>query len=444
MRKYAGELRKAGYQVHYEKLGDFDGSFEHRLFLFMELNKSSSLLTFDIEDKFFEQRILAASASRNIEVRFVESPMFLTSRATFRSIVGQSKKPFMKSFYEAQRKRLKILIDKTGAPIGGEWSFDKENRKKLPQNHRCPPLPIYRIDSVDREVIELVDREFEDHPGRSDDFWLPTDRAGARGWALDFFKNRFHLFGPYEDAISSDEPFLYHSVLTPFLNVGLLEPSECINIALKSYRENLVPLNSCEGFVRQIIGWREFIRGIYQNYSEEQETRNFFNHHCKLSSLWYSGKTGIPPLDDVIRKTQKYGYAHHIERLMVVGSLMLLLEIEPREAHRWFMEMFIDSSDWVMGPNVYGMALFSDGGVFATKPYICGSNYYRKMSGVKPGDWCTEVDGLYWMFIKKHRDFFAKNPRSSMMVKTLNEIPIEKLRTLELAANNAKERLVSK
>ncbi|MDG0817575.1 cryptochrome/photolyase family protein [Bdellovibrio svalbardensis] len=179
---------------------------------------------------------------------------------------------------------------------------------------------------------------------------------------------------------------------------------------------------SLEAFVRQVIGWREFVRGIYQNFSATQDTVNFWGHHRKLSSVWYKGGSHLPQLERTLKKVFKYSYCHHIERLMVLGNLMLLLEVDPRDAHRWFMEMFVDSSDWVMGPNVYGMALFSDGGIFATKPYICGSNYWRKMSKEKAGDWCEGLDGLYWGFIEKHRDFFAQNPRLSMMVKNLDKL----------------------
>ena len=200
-------------------------------------------------------------------------------------------------------------------------------------------------------------------------------------------------------------------------------------------------MNSCEGFIRQVIGWREFIRGIYQNFSEQQEESNFFQHKRKLNELWYNGKSGVAPLDDVIKKVLRFGYAHHIERLMVVGSLMVLLEVDPTEAHRWFMEMFIDSSDWVMGPNVFGMALFSDGGVFATKPYICGSNYFRKMGGYKDGDWQEGVDGLYWSFIEKHKRFFLKNPRLSMMVRSLEKMPTEKKRKIFGKAEELRSRL---
>jgi deoxyribodipyrimidine photolyase-related protein len=226
------------------------------------------------------------------------------------------------------------------------------------------------------------------------------------------------------------------------LNSGLLTPEQVVRETLSFAKTHEVPLASLEGFLRQIIGWREFIRGIYQNFSDQQENSNFFQHKKKLSDDWYKGTTGIAPLDHAIKKVLKYGYNHHIERLMVIGSLMLLLEVDPKEAHRWFMEMYIDSSDWVMGPNVFGMALFSDGGIFATKPYFCGSNYYRKMGGYKANEtWCDAVDGLYWGFIDKHQSFFRKNPRLSMMVRTLEKMDPAKRKRLSKSAEELKKRI---
>jgi deoxyribodipyrimidine photolyase-related protein len=302
-------------------------------------------------------------------------------------------------------------------------------------------VPIPKRTSHDAEVIKLVSQEFGSHPGDANNFWLPTERSGARQWMNDFFAKRFRAFGPYEDAFSKNEPFLYHSVLTPFLNTGLVTPSECVSIAIKEMSEQEIPLNSAEGFIRQVIGWREFIRGIDRNFGEKQEASNFFGARNRLTDVWYAGESGIEPLDDVIRKVQRYSYAHHIERLMVIGSLMVLLGVEPKEGYRWFMEMFVDSSDWVMGPNVYGMALFSDGGIFATKPYICGSNYYRKM-GYPAGDWCDGVDGLYWSFISRHRENFIRNPRMSMMVRSLDKISSDRMARLNSAANDLRKRLV--
>jgi deoxyribodipyrimidine photolyase-related protein len=226
------------------------------------------------------------------------------------------------------------------------------------------------------------------------------------------------------------------------LNCGLLTPTDVMKETLTAFEKKKLPIASVEGFVRQIIGWREFVRGIYQNFSERQETCNFWKHSNQLSDIWYGGESGIPPLDRALQKVWKRGYLHHIERLMVVGSLTLLLEVDPSEAHKWFMEMFVDSSDWVMGPNVYGMALFADGGIFATKPYICGSNYYRKMGPDKTGPWCDGVDGLYWGFVKKHKTFFAKNPRLSMMAKTAERMDATRWKKIEAAANELRSRLV--
>ena len=182
------------------------------------------------------------------------------------------------------------------------------------------------------------------------------------------------------------------------------------------------------------MGWREFVRGVYQNFSDVQESKNFFNHHSLLTSHWYEGTTGLPPVDDAIMKAQDFGYRHHIERLMILSNIMLLCEFHPQEVHRWFMEMFVDSADWVMGPNVYGMGQFSDGGVFATKPYISGSNYILKMSDYKKGEWCDVWDGLFWRFIGKHRDFFAKQYRLSFMVVTLDKMEAKKKTRLLAAA----------
>ncbi|RZA04607.1 MAG: hypothetical protein EOP11_14720 [Proteobacteria bacterium] len=290
-------------------------------------------------------------------------------------------------------------------------------------------------------VAGLIEKHFADHPGSTDPLWFATTRKDARAWLRKFLTERFSQFGPYEDALAPGHDFVFHSVLTPYLNAGLLTPDEVVKEALAAGTKLGVNIESIEGFIRQVIGWREFVRGIYQNYSEHQDKFNFFGHKRKLNQSWYDGTTGIEPLDIVIKKADTYGYAHHIERLMVVGNLMLLCEVHPHEAHRWFMEMFIDSSDWVMGPNVYGMAIFSDGGIFATKPYICGSNYYRKMGGYKAGEWTDGVDGLYWSFIDRHQDFFSKNPRLSMMLRMLEKMDGAKRKRIFAAGDKLKARI---
>jgi deoxyribodipyrimidine photolyase-related protein len=447
MRTHAEELRESGFKVHYEKMNSEatpgKRSYEKSLLDFITKQKIQKVFHFEIEDKFFETRIAKALEKAKVEVEIWPSPMFITPREAFKAYLGKSKRPFMKTFYEQQRKRHKILLTAKGEPIGGKWSFDDQNRKPLPKAI-TPPSPFLEEKStkVIEDVKKLVDQTFPDHPGETKDFWIPVSRAHAHAWLEKFLEERLANFGPYEDAIPAHSEFLFHSLLTPFLNTGLLTPSEVVQFTIRVANKKKLSINSVEGFVRQIIGWREFIHGIYQNFSEKQESTNFWNHKAKLSDVWWKGGSEIPPLDHAIEKIKKYGYAHHIERLMVAGSLMVLLEVDPKEAHRWFMEMFVDSSDWVMGPNVYGMGIFSDGGIFATKPYICGSNYYRKMGGFKAGDWCDGVDGLYWGFIEKHKAFFLKNPRLSMMARTAEKMDPERKKKLKKAAKELRSRLV--
>jgi len=397
------------------------GTFLERLQHFIEKNKIAVLHHFEIEDKFFESRVKAWAEDRGLLLQEHQSPGFLSRRGDFKEYLGKTKKPFQKTFYEWQRKNKKILLTKAGSPEGGSWSHDSKNRKAYRQKNSPPKLVWTEPDRVTREVIELVLKEFTLHPGDLEEFKFPVTRSGALAWLDSFMRDRLKDFGPYEDAIHSEHPFLFHSLLSPLLNLGLLTPVEVIERAIQEFEKKKAPIESVEGFVRQILGWREFIRGIYRNFSEVQESKNFWGHHRCLNKTWYEGTTGIPPLDDGILKVIRFGYAHHIERLMIFSNLMLLCEIEPRQAHRWFMEMFIDSADWVMGPNVYGIGLFSDGGIFATKPYICGSNYLLKMSNYPRGEWCDTVDALYWSFIGKHKDFFTRNPRLSMMAKMLEK-----------------------
>jgi deoxyribodipyrimidine photolyase-related protein len=443
MRRYATALEKSGYEVTYERLTakNVDLSYETKLAAFVKKHKISKLVIFEIEDKFMEERLLRFCQKESLELTLLPSPMFLTSREQFQDYLKKTKKPFMKTFYEGQRKRLNILLTPQGEPEGGKWSFDTENRKKLADKIKTPSLLAPEEPQELKEIIALTDLLFQDHPGKSCDFWLPTCRKEALHWVLQFIEERLENFGEYEDAISQKSDFVFHSVLTPVLNLGLITPQEVIDLTLKSAKKKKIPLNSLEGFIRQVIGWREFIRGIYQNYSEKENRENFWRHHRQLGSAWYEGNTGIPPLDHVIKKSVRLGYTHHIERLMILGNFMLLCEVEPQEAHRWFMEMFVDSSDWVMGPNVYGMALYSDGGIFSTKPYFCGSNYLLKMSDFEKGPWCDIADGLFWGFIQKHEAFFLKNPRLSMMARSLKKIDKTRLQKITALAEAFKNRV---
>ena len=433
MRAYADELKEAGYQVSYSRLDDgADGSYEDKLQAALEEQGAKHLQHFEIEDKPMESRIVRFAEDRGLEREELPSPMFTCSRDGFASFAENKSRLLMGDFYKQQRRRLDVLLDSDEKPVGGQWSFDADNRKKLPRSVQPPEIEWADRNEHVEDVIKLVQRHFADHPGDAEAFCWPTTRAEARSWLDDFVAKRLEQFGPYEDAISSRSDTVFHSVLSPCLNLGLLTPNEVIDKAL--CRADDVPLSSLEGFVRQIIGWREFVRGIYQEFSERQESANFWSHEREMTDSWHEGTTGIPPLDDTIRTALRLGWTHHIPRLMVLGNLMTLCEIRPSSAHRWFMEMYVDSSEWVMGPNVYGMGLFSDGGVFATKPYICGSNYLLKMSDYKKGPWCDVVDGLYWRFIDKHRDFFSGNPRLALMPRALDRLDDERRERIFSAA----------
>jgi deoxyribodipyrimidine photolyase-related protein len=433
MRAYADELRQAGYELDYVSLDTTDTRpYEEKLAEAMGACGSKRLVHFEIEDKPMEQRLVQWADAEGLDREELVSPMFTCSRQHFVDFSAGKSRLLMADFYKQQRKRLGILVDAGGAPAGGQWSFDADNRKKLPRNVEPPPAPTAQHSAHVGDVIALVKREFPDHPGDAEDFCWPTTRGAAKAWLDDFIDQRLGQFGPYEDAMTTRSATVFHSLLSPCLNLGLLTPDEVVERVLERGAD--APLQSVEGFVRQVIGWREFVRGVYREFGEQQESANFWSHERGLTDAWYEGTTGIVPLDDTIRTAQRLGWAHHIPRLMVLGNLMTLCEIQPAVAHRWFMEMFVDSSEWVMGPNVYGMGLFSDGGVFATKPYLCGSNYLLKMSDYPKGEWCDTVDGLYWRFIDKHRDFFAGNPRLAVMPRTLDRLKEERRATIFAAA----------
>ncbi len=440
MRAFRDELNAKLIPVHYFELPQSQKiSFWDRIK--QELGPEKELQVSEVSDRGFQDSLLKFCKSHQIKLTLLPSPAFLCSADEFRSYMGKSKRPFMKTFYERERKRLKILMNQDDTPLGGQWSFDTENRKKLPKDYEEPKLPRVQPSIQEAEVRVLIEKFFSKNPGNLNPLYLPYDHSGARTWLRDFLKSRFEDFGPYEDAISSNHETLNHSLLSPLINIGLLSPKEVIEEAIQYSTKHKTPIASLEGFIRQIMGWREFVRGIDQVFGEKQSTENFWKHTRKLKPCWYDGTTGIPPLDDAIHKANRLSYNHHIERLMVISNLMLLCEVNPSEAYRWFMEMYLDSYEWVMGPNVYGMGLMSDGGIFATKPYISGSNYILKMSDYKKGPWCEIWDGLYWSFIHQHRNFFLKNPRLSMMVKLLDKMDPKKRDRLFSLAEDFKDKV---
>jgi len=436
MRQYRDYLLENGYEVIYHSIDDqsFDVDFLKALDQEIKENSISDLGYFEIEDDEFNDKFKSFLKEKKIKTNEFQSPMFLCSKREFKDFFG-NKSLRMVSFYQMMRKKYDLLMD-GDKPEGGKWSFDAENRKKLPKNIEIPVLPKLKSADFESELKQTIESKFTNHPGKLEKVWFPTNRSNSIKWLKNFLEKRFAKFGDYEDAIDSDHNFIFHSALSPLLNIGLLTPSEVIKETIAFSKKNEIPLNSLEGFIRQIIGWREFIRGTYHQKGKEERQSNFFNHHHKLTDAWYSGETGIPPLDDAIKDCLNYGYTHHIPRLMVISNLMTLSRIHPEEIYKWFMEMFIDSSEWVMVPNVFGMGTFADGGIFATKPYSCGSNYLLKMSNYKKGPWCDVVDGLYWKFMSDNKKFFASNPRLSILPRSLDRMKPERKKLIFKEADN--------
>ena len=378
----------------------------------------------DTTDYWLEQRIEKACKACDVKYNKNRSPLFLNSPEEIASYFLHRTRMFQTDFYKYQRQTRNILLENNQKPSGGKWTYDEENRLKYPKSKIAPKVDFLKPNNFYKEATTYTQKYFTDNYGKLNTaFIYPTTFTESKKWLQDFFKSRFSAFGDYEDAIVSNENILHHSVLTPMLNTGLLTPQFIIDEALQYASNHEIPLNSLEGFIRQIIGWREFIRAVYELKGNEARTKNYWGFTRKIPASFWNGTTGIEPVDSTIKKVLETGYCHHIERLMVLGNFMLLCEFDPDEVYRWFMELFIDAYDWVMVPNVYGMSQFADGGLMATKPYISGSNYLMKMSDYKKGEWQKVWDGLFWRFMHVNRTFFLQNPRLGMLIGSFDKMP---------------------
>ena len=437
MRSYADELKAKKYNLIYKNIAskEFELSYVEKIKKIIKEKNIKEVSFFEIEDKNFEKQFLSFMKKSKLKYNLIQSPMFLCSRSNFEKHISSNKNNLMANFYKYMRKSHNVLIEKNDKPVGGKWSFDADNRKKIPKDIEIPKFPKIKETLHTQKLKKVIEERFEKHPGSTNNFWYATNKKDVDK-ILDFFlKRKFHLFGDYEDAVTQDDNVVFHSALSPYINLGLITPDMILKRILSHHKKNPVNLNSLEGYVRQVLGWREFMRGIYQNYSQDMEGKNFFKHNKKMKKSWYDGTTGLPPLDHAINNAMEFGWSHHIERLMILSNIMNLCEIKPIIVYKWFMEMFVDSSDWVMVPNVYGMGLYSDGGIFSTKPYICGSSYFIKMMDFKKGDWCNTMDGLYWRFIDKNRKFFLGNARLAMMVRIFDKMNKERKKIILLEAD---------
>jgi len=368
----------------------------------------------DPTDDWIERRLAQACGSAGVALVYHSSPLFMLSREEAASYAPLPGVPItMGRFYSAVRSDRRILMDASGSPVGGRWSYDAFNRKPLPARVSVPspstlvPLSDAGVRAAEASVLE----DFPDAPGRpgnqwasGEEGWFPYTAAGAEAWWKAFLAERFAQFGPYQDSVPPRGGLLFHAGITPMLNLGLLHPEALLGDALAWGAEHSVPLPSVEGFVRQLLGWREAVRMAYLHRGREMRTTNHFGLPKRsIPAAFWNGTTGILPVDTVIQKVLQLGWCHHIERLMVLGSFMLLCEVHPDEVYRWFSAFFLDAYDWVMVPNVYAMSQYADGGGMATKPYISGSGYIRRMGRYPPGRWEGVWDALYWRFLIVHR-----------------------------------------
>lgn len=426
MKAYASFLQLHGYSITYIEAPD--PLSDIRLLLpFLHTQGVTEIHYVNTTDCWLQKRIITQSTRLALQRVEYDSPLFLLTGSQVQTYFQGKKRFYQTDFYTQQRKQFGLLVDDKLQPLGGQWTYDTENRLKYPKKKTPPRVHFPELNSAYAEAITYVEKHFGTNPGTINRaFMYPTTFGESRAWLQQFLEFRLADFGAYEDALVTREHILHHSVLTPMLNVGLITPRAVLDQVIDYAQQKDIPLNSLEGFVRQILGWREFIRGVYETKGTYERTTNFWKFKRKIPQSFWTGTTGIAPIDDVIRKVLATGYCHHIERLMVLGNFMLLCEFDPDEVYQWFMELFIDAYDWVMVPNIYGMSQFADGGLMATKPYISGSNYLMKMSDYEKGEWQLVWDGLFWRFLHTHRDFFARNPRLSMLVKTFDKMPDEK------------------
>ncbi len=448
MRHRAEELAKEGWRVDYHSLGK-DSDVPKSLAAHVREFESNEVHLVEPTEWHSRQAIPLLEKKIGCPIIVHENDLFLLRRADFAKFAAGKKRLLMEHHYRAMRKRTGYLMDEKGEPEGGAWNFDHDNRSGIRDFERAgrpsaPPPPYVEQDEMTQQVAREVERLFADHPGKAATMRLPVTRDGALRWLEHFIIHRLPLFGAYEDLISEKDPLLFHSMLTPFLNCGLLRPKECCEAAISAWREKRAPLNAVEGFVRQIIGWREFVNGIYWLRMPDYEDLNALEARRGLPKWIYSGETKMRCMSHAIRCLNETAYTHHIQRLMVLGNFFLLTECEPRQVLRWFNEMYIDSYDWVMDANVLGMILHADGGYMATKPYAATSAYIHKMSdhcagceyrqAEKSGPRSCPFNSLFWRFWNKHESRFSSNPRVKALLSGWNKRPErERVTILETA-----------
>ncbi|KZX93948.1 deoxyribodipyrimidine photolyase [Sulfitobacter sp. HI0040] len=437
MRKFAAELEAEGWDIRYTLLDDTGnaGSIVGELLRRAEETGAGEVLMTEAG----EWRLIEKLKYAPIKVRTLPDDRFLASHAEFEEWAKGRKALRMEYFYRDMRRRTGLMMEGDD-PAGGQWNFDHDNRKPAGGELKFVPPPAFEPDETVRDVLELVAARFGDNFGDLEPFTLATTRAEALEALDHFVTHALPRFGDYQDAMLTDEPFLYHALLSPYMNLGLLGPLEVCKAAEKAWQAGDVPINAAEGFIRQIIGWREYVRGIYFLEGPDYTTRNALQHTRDLPDFYWGAGTRMNCVSQAVTQTRKHAYAHHIQRLMVTGNFALLAGVDPAQVHEWYLEVYADAYEWVEAPNTIGMSQFADGGVIASKPYVSSGAYINRMSDYcktcdykvsrKTGEGACPFNLLYWHFLDRHRDRFEGNSRMGNMYPTWDRMDADRKETV--------------
>ncbi len=442
MRHFAAELEQSGYKVEYTRLNDHGnaGSFRGEVQRALERHDCERIIVTHPGEHRVLAEIRSWESAFGLPVEIRQDDRFLCSIGEFRNWARGRRQLRMEYFYREMRKRYSILMD-GHTPLGGRWNFDSENRKTPAEGTEFPLHHCVDPDEVTHEVMTLVSERFPDHFGELEPFWLAVTREQALEALRLFVAERLAGFGDFQDAMIEGEPWMYHSQISTYLNSGLLSPLECVRAAEEAYHRGNAPLNSVEGFIRQIIGWREYVRGVYWLKMPEYSNANFFGASRDLPEFYWTADTRMNCISQCVSETRANAYAHHIQRLMVLGNFALLAGIDPRHVNEWFLIVYADAFEWVELPNVSGMILFADGGFLASKPYAAGGGYIRRMSNYcsncsydvskKTGPDACPFNYLYWDFLVRNRAKLKNNQRLAMMYRSYDQMAEARKREIQ-------------
>jgi deoxyribodipyrimidine photolyase-related protein len=452
MRHFAAELRKRGLEVDYYALEPeaHRRSFRDALRTHLERHRPSGLVMMELLDRTHARDAEALAAAAGIPLRVTPTTMMLTDPRVFAQECRSTKRLRMEEHYRGIRKRLGVLME-GGRPVEGRWNTDRDNRRRLPKGISIPAPQAFPPDAITRDVIAIVNRLFAGHAGTTNGWTHPVTHRDAIAWVDDFVQRRLPFFGAYQDAMLDGESLLFHSLVSPLLNIGLLSPLHLIKRIEHAYEQGSVPLNSAEGFVRQVIGWREYMYGVYWLRMPRLAQENVLHAQRPLPRFFWTGETRMHCLASCLRQAQATGYLHHIQRLMVVCNFATLAGLAPRGVLEWFMTLFLDAYEWVMIPNVMGMGLFADGGGISTKPYVSGGAYINRMSDYcsscayrvreRTGPAACPFNYLYWNFLFVHRRRLGSNPRMGVAYRALEKKSRAEIRAITQSAGQFLEAL---